>query len=297
MTYQNYTKEIDYAEQIAKMMAGNASAAEVEDMLNRRVNKALDNEELRKYAYDDFYRTARAYIDGKGGGAAGGAASGAGAADGGSYQSASFTDPYAAERETLLKRLADSSFSYDPAKDPAYQSYLTQYRREAERAGKNALAQAAALTGGQASTAAVAAASQAADYYNSKAQDVLPDLYKLAYQMYQGENQSLLDQLDLLTGLSDREYSRWSAADSDGYARWKDAQETAYRRYTDTMERAQADDKTATADRRQASETAYERAMAFLSQGVMPTDQMLAAADITKAQAQALRANALRQQK
>lgn len=296
MTYQNYTKEIDYAEQIAKMMAGNASAAEVEDMLNRRVNKALDNEELRQYAYDDFYRTARAYIDGKGS-AASGSEPGAGAADGGSYQGTSFTDPYAAEREALLKRLTDSSFSYDPAKDPAYQSYLTQYRREAERAGRDALAQAAILTGGQASTAAVAAAAQAADYYNSKAQDVLPDLYKLAYQMYQGEHQSLLDQLDLLTGLSEREYSRWSAADSDGYARWKDAQETAYRRYTDTMERAQADDKTETANRRQASESAYERAMAFLGQGVMPTDQMLAAADITKAQAQALRANALRKQK
>lgn len=296
MTYQNYTKEIDYAEQIAKMMAGGASAAEVEDMLNRRVNKALDNEELRKYAYDDFYKTARAYIDSKQAEELGMAGSSAGAASGG-YVSESFTDPYAGQRAALIDKLANREFSYDPDTDLAYQSYVSQYRRESERAGRDALAQAAALTGGQASTAAVTAAAQAADYYNSKAGDVLPDLYKLAYQMYAGENQTLLDQLDLLTGLTEREYSRWSAADSAGYDRWKDSQETAYQRYLDTMERAQQDDKTVSDNRRKDSDTAYERAMAFLSQGVMPTDQMLDAAGITKAQAQALRANALRNMK
>lgn len=296
MTYQNYEKEIDYAEQIAKMMAGGSSAAEVEDMLNRRVNKALDNEELRKYAYDDFYKTARAYIDSKHVEELGMAGSSAGAASGG-YGSESFTDPYAGQRAELLDKLGNREFSYDPDTDPAYQSYVKQYRRESERAGKDALAQAATLTGGQASTAAVSAATQAADYYNSKAGDVLPDLYKLAYQMYTGENQTLLDQLDLLTGLTEREYSRWSAADSAGYDRWKDSQETAYQRYLDTMERAQQDDKTVSDNRRKDSDTAYERAMAFLSQGVMPTDQMLDAAGITKAQAQALRANALRNMK
>ena len=104
MTYQNYEKEIDYAEQIAKMMERGASAAEVEDMLNRRVNKALDNEELRKYAYDDFYKTARAYIDSKHAEELGVAGSAAGAAAGGSYQSASFTDPYAGQRAALIAR-------------------------------------------------------------------------------------------------------------------------------------------------------------------------------------------------
>lgn len=296
MTYQNYTKEVDYAEQIAKMMARGAASYEVEDMLNRRVNKALDNEELRQYAYDDFYKTARSYIDTKRTEESGGAGSAAGAAAGG-YVSERFTDPYADERAALLDKLSDRSFSYDPDTDPAYQSYLKQYRRESQRAGKDALAQAAALTGGQASTAAVSAASQAADYYNSKAGDVLPDLYKLAYQMYAGESQTLLDQLDALTGLSEREYDRWFAADSAGYDRWKEGQDTAYERFLDTMERAQEDDKTTTANRAQASETAYERAMAFLSQGVMPTEQMLAAADITRAQAEALRANALRKMK
>ena len=294
MTYQNYTKEIDYAEQIARMMDRGAPSYEVEDMLNRRVNKALDNEELRGYAYDDFYRTARSYIDGKrteelgGAGAAAGMAGGAGS---------TFTDPYAEERGALLDKLADRSFSYDPDTDPAYQSYVKQYRRESQRAGKDALAQAASLTGGQASTAAVTAAAQAADYYNSKAGDVLPDLYKLAFQMYAGENQTLLDQLDLLTGLSERAYDRWYQAETAAQDRAQAAQDAAYERYLDTMERAQADSKATTANRAQASESAYERAMAFLNKGVMPTEQMLAAADITKAQAEALRAAALRKMK
>ena len=286
MTYQNYTKEIDYAEQITKMMERGAASYEVEDMLNRRVNKALDNEELRQYAYDDFYKTARSYIDSKRAEEQSGSAAGA--------AGSTFTDPYAEERGALLNKLTDRSFSYDPDTDPAYQSYVKQYRRESERAGKDALAQATALTGGQASTAAVSAATQAADYYNSKAGDVLPDLYKLAYQMYAGESQTLLDQLDLLTDLSEREYDRWYTETTTAQKNQQAAQETAYERYRDTMERAQADSKAATANRAQASETAYERAMAFLNKGVMPTDQMLAAADITKAQAEALRAAALR---
>ena len=294
MTYQNYTKEIDYAEQITKMMERGATSYEVEDMLNRRVNKALDNEELRQYAYDDFYKTARSYIDTKRTEELGGSGSAAGAAG---YAGEKFTDSYADERAAVIEKLSNRSFSYDPDTDPAYQSYVKQYRRESQRASRDAMAQAATLTGGQASTAAVSAATQAADYYNSKAGDVLPDLYKLAYQMYAGENQTLLDQLDSLTGLSEREYDRWYAADAAAYERQQAANDTAYERYLDTMERAQADNKTTTANRAQASETAYERAMAFLNQGVMPTEQMLAAADITKAQAEALRANALRKKK
>ena len=294
MTYQNYTKEIDYAEQITKMMERGATSYEVEDMLNRRVNKALDNEELRQYAYDDFYKTARSYIDTTRTEELGGSGSAAGAAG---YAGEKFTDSYADERAAVIEKLSNRSFSYDPDTDPAYQSYVKQYRRESQRASRDAMAQAATLTGGQASTAAVSAATQAADYYNSKAGDVLPDLYKLAYQMYAGENQTLLDQLDALTGLSEREYDRWYAADAAAYERQQAANDTAYERYLDTMERAQADNKTTTANRAQASETAYERAMAFLNQGVMPTEQMLAAADITKAQAEALRANALRKKK
>ncbi|MBQ8144905.1 MAG: hypothetical protein IJ042_08960 [Butyricicoccus sp.] len=294
MTYQNYTKEIDYAEQITKMMERGATSYEVEDMLNRRVNKALDNEELRQYAYDDFYKTARSYIDTTRTEELGGSGSAAGAAG---YAGEKFTDSYADERAAVIEKLSNRSFSYDPDTDPAYQSYVKQYRRESQRASRDAMAQAATLTGGQASTAAVSAATQAADYYNSKAGDVLPEIYKLAYQMYAGENQTLLDQLDALTGLSEREYDRWYAADAAAYERQQAANDTAYERYLDTMERAQADNKTTTANRAQASETAYERAMAFLNQGVMPTEQMLAAADITKAQAEALRANALRKKK
>ena len=58
MTYQNYTKEIDYAEQIAKMMDRGAASYEVEDMLNRRVNKALDNAKER---YDYLTRLTALY--------------------------------------------------------------------------------------------------------------------------------------------------------------------------------------------------------------------------------------------
>ena len=111
--------------------------------------------------------------------------------------------PYAERLESALRRLeAREPFSYDPESDPVFQSYRAAYRREGDRAAKDTLGEAAALTGGQASTAAVAAASQARDYYNSKVGDVIPALYQLAWQMYESEGGSLLSEIETLAGLS-----------------------------------------------------------------------------------------------
>ena len=76
------------------------------------------------------------------------------------------------------------TFSYDPDSDVVTQAYMKRYAREGNRATQNALGSAAAMTGGIPSSYAVAAASQAGDYYASQAADKIPELYQQAYNRY-----------------------------------------------------------------------------------------------------------------
>lgn len=76
------------------------------------------------------------------------------------------------------------TLSYDPDTDPVTQAYMKRYAREGNRATQNALGSAAAMTGGIPSSYAVAAASQAGDYYAAQAADKIPELYQQAYNRY-----------------------------------------------------------------------------------------------------------------
>lgn len=297
MAYKNYDPTVDYADRLRRMMQAGASAAEVESVLHQRVNKATREPGHEKYAYDAYYTAARDYIDRKNRfGASSGAAGGG----------AGYTDPYAGRLEDALGRLESREpFSYDPETDPMFRAYRDAYRREGDRAAKETLGDAAALTGGQASTAAVAAASQARDYYNSKAGDAVPQLYQLAWEMYRSEQDSLLSEIETLAGLSAAAYDRQADRLAQEYAVYADERDFAYGRYQDVLDREQAAgqdwsdrqydyDRLAQSSAQSAEKQAYTRAMAFLNAGVMPTDQMLRAAGIDRESARALRAAALR---
>lgn len=304
MDYKNYDPSVDYADRLRRMMQAGASAAEVERVLNQRVRKATTEPGHEQYAYDAYYTAARDYINRNSTfGGLHNTGTQTGAVSGGA---ASHADPYAERLESALRRLeAREPFSYDPESDPVFQSYRAAYRREGDRAAKDTLGEAAALTGGQASTAAVAAASQARDYYNSKVGDVIPALYQLAWQMYESEGGSLLSEIETLAGLSAAAYERESDRLAQDYAVYADERDFAYRQYQDVLDREDSAaqnwydrtydyDRLAQSGRQDAADRAYDRAMAFLNAGVMPTDQMLRAAGIDRETARSLRAAALR---
>lgn len=79
------------------------------------------------------------------------------------------------------------TFNYDLESDEVWQNYKKQYTREGKRATEDVLGQAAAMTGGIPSTAAITAAGQAGDYYNSQMTDKVADLYEAAYNRHLGE--------------------------------------------------------------------------------------------------------------
>lgn len=130
-------------------------------------------------------------------------------------------------------RLRDfGSFSYDAESDPVYSQYKKQYLRESDRASRNTLGQAAAQNGGQVSTAAAAAASQAGDYYKSQLTDKIPELTAQAYDAYRQEYTSLLNGLNAAKGLQNQEYQQYL----ESLDQWQQQRDNAYGQYLDRYE-------------------------------------------------------------
>jgi hypothetical protein len=130
-----------------------------------------------------------------------------------SYEPFSY-DPYVNSYSDYQKQLLDKAvdrpeFSYAKEDDPVWSSYKKSYLREGERATANALAQASTLTGGRPSSYAVTAASQAGDYYASKLNDVIPQLYQQAYDRYLNDYQMKLSDLNAVNSQQQLEYKKY----------------------------------------------------------------------------------------
>ena len=116
-------------------------------------------------------------------------------------------DNYADVINNAADKVANrAAFEYNPDNDPLFAVYQKQYAREGDRAAANALANAAMLSGGQASTAAVAASQQAQNYYGAQMADKIPELYQIAYGQYQDEGENLRRNVDMYRALRSDDY-------------------------------------------------------------------------------------------
>lgn len=193
-TKYKYDKDTDYAalmEQAARR-GDNAAAAVYEQQRNAKIRGEgmAGQEQTRDYAqylpiedvpdYDDTHRReAEALLTGRG------------------------TADRREQIDRMLDALLGEQFDYDPASDKLYAAYRQQYERQAELAAENALGKAAALTGGQASTAAVAASQQAGGYYRAMLAGKLPELAQLAYERYSSEHKTRLSAIDRMLDAAD----------------------------------------------------------------------------------------------
>ena len=123
-----------------------------------------------------------------------------------------FEDKYASQRAELLDAIANpEKFSYNYKDDPSYSAYAKQYRREGDRAVQTALAEAAANTGGVASSAAVSAAAQAGNYYAAQLSDKIPEIYNAAYNRYLDEYTMKQNALAAYQGETAADYDRYAS--------------------------------------------------------------------------------------
>lgn len=118
-------------------------------------------------------------------------------------------------------------FSYDYKSDPLYSVYAKEYTREGQRAQADALAQAAAMTGGVPSSYANTAAQQAGNYYAAQLADKIPELRQQAYNEYNQNFQNLLAKYNAAYQGDAFDYGVWG----DQYNRLLGQMDRAYDRY------------------------------------------------------------------
>lgn len=160
-----------------------------------------------------------------------------------------------AYRELLSSVASQQPFSYDLDSDPTWSSYKKAYMREGERASANALAQAAAASGGQVSSFAQTAANQAGNYYTAQLADMIPTLQQNAYSQYQSDFSQLMNQLSAVQSDRQIDYDEWMDQYNmlqNSLANYQNQDATDYQRYIDAANQKYTQD-----------QAAYENALAL----------------------------------
>ena len=101
-------------------------------------------------------------------------------------------------------------FSYDFNADALYQQYKDKYIQQGKMAMADTIGQASAMTGGYGNSYAQSVGQQTYNAHLEQLNDVIPELYQMAYDRYNQQGQDLLNTISLLRGERDFDYGKWS---------------------------------------------------------------------------------------
>ena len=223
-----YDTDRDYMAEIklAREAGDNDYAAKLEQKRNAKI----DGEGITQYSKTNLYSNSAPAVSG----AASKVSPTAVKAPGTSRSS---------EINRILSNLQSNKFSYDAQKDPIYKQYSEAVNKSAERATSDTLSKAAKMTGGMPSTYAITAAQGAGDVYRQKTDEIIPELYQLAYSMYADGRNDDYTRINLLRELDNDEYNRFDNERRYTDDRWDNAldRNTDELRYADDIELKIAD--------------------------------------------------------
>lgn len=127
-----------------------------------------------------------------------------------------YTSKYADTISALADKIANrEAFNYNFNEDPLYQNYRDQYQRQATLGQQGAMANAAALTGGYGSSYAQTAGNLAYQENMANLNNVIPQLYEMAYNKYNTDLDNQRADLSMYQGLEDSDYGRYRDSVSD----------------------------------------------------------------------------------
>ena len=148
-------------------------------------------------------------------------------------------NPYSDQQKAAFDAVTNrEAFSYDPTQDVAWQNARKQYLREADRATQDTMGQAAGLTGGMPSTAAMTAASQAGDYYRGQLNDRMAEYQNMAYDRYLNDANLDFNTLDAINNMSESDYAKFMDLVNNNYNKLNAANqmsESDYQKYVDAL--------------------------------------------------------------
>lgn len=125
-----------------------------------------------------------------------------------------------AQLDSIMNSILNrDKFSYDFNEDAFYQQYKDKYIKQGKMAMADVMGQAAAMTGGYGNSYAATAGSQAYQASLEQLNDIIPELYQMAYDRYNQEGQDLYNKYGLLAD----DYERGYGEHQDKYNKLMDA--------------------------------------------------------------------------
>lgn len=200
-----------------------------------------------------------------------------------SKETPTYAGTFDAQLNELYQQIINrDKFKYDLNSDMLYQQYKDQYTNLGKMAMKDTMGQAAALTGGYGSSYGQSVGQQQYDAYLQQLNDVVPELYGMAYDQYQQEGDDLYRQYAMAGDMANDEYGKYQDS-LDQY--WKNVAylqeqaDSAYNKgYTNWYNSYQMGT--------EAQNSAYTRLTELMTlSGYKPTDGELAEAGMTRQQA------------
>ena len=215
-----------------------------------------------------------------------------------------YQNPYQKELDRMVNDYTKSSFSYNQDTDPAAQAYRENYIQNGQLAMQDTMAQAAARTGGLASSYATQTGQQAYNSYMSDLNAQLAGLRQQAYENYLSDQALQQNRINTVASLGQQAESSYYNRVNDAMNRWAtlgyadDAvagilgvaagtptTDQSYRTWQQNFQQAQQDQAVADANRAYANDLAGQ----MRQLGLTPEAATLQTAGISAADAAALR--------
>lgn len=142
------------------------------------------------------------------------------------------------QADAILAQInARQPFSYDPSTDVTYQQYKDLYTANGNKAMRDTMGNAAALTGGYGNSYATTAGSQAYDAYMQQLNDKSLELRQNALNEYNNETQDLYNRYNAAVSAEDQAYQRYL----DQYNMWNSDRQLALSQAEGIANQANAD--------------------------------------------------------
>lgn len=193
-------------------------------------------------------------------------------------------------------------FTFNLNGNTLYNMYKDQYMTQGKQAMMDTMGQAAAMTGGYGNSYATTAGNQAYQGYLQKLNEIVPDLYQMELDRYNQAGEDMLKQYQMTADLENTAYGQyrdtvadWNTERDFANADYLTKYEQDYNNYASMLnywnQLAQREN-AAYFDQQQMdmaqTEMAYQQAMTILQAGKMPSNDLLAAAGISAADAKNL---------
>ena len=145
------------------------------------------------------------------------------AAKPGAYQS-----QWQDEIDSYLNQIQNRDpFSYDFNSDALYQQYKDMYIQQGQMAMMDTMSQAAAMTGGYSNSYAQTVGQQAYNQQLNQLNQIMPDLYQMAFDRYAYEGDQLQNMYNMYLGREEQDYGRYM----DSYNAWQNERDYLAGRY------------------------------------------------------------------